>query len=113
MLAQKVHFNTFGGNPVSCAAANAVLEVIQGEDLLSNCAAIGAYFKAGLQGLAERLGGSSKPAAVDRSLKAYGVGAQILLDLGLRSIRRTWSDQLTGDDQRIAGRDPRIYCRNA
>lgn len=48
------YFNTFGGNPVSCAAANAVLEVIQGQDLLNNCAAIGAYFKAGLQGLAER-----------------------------------------------------------
>ena len=48
------YFNTFGGNPVSCAAANAVLEVIQGEDLMANCAAVGEYFKAGLQGLAER-----------------------------------------------------------
>ncbi|MCP8348423.1 MULTISPECIES: aspartate aminotransferase family protein [Pseudomonas] len=48
------YFNTFGGNPVSCAAANAVLDVIQGEGLMANCAAVGEYFKAGLQGLAER-----------------------------------------------------------
>lgn len=48
------YFNTFGGNPVSCAAANAVLDVIQGEALMANCAAVGEYFKAGLQGLAER-----------------------------------------------------------
>lgn len=48
------YFNTFGGNPVSCAAANAVLDVIQGEGLMANCAAVGEYFKTGLQGLAER-----------------------------------------------------------
>lgn len=48
------YFNTFGGNPVSCAAANAVLDVIQGEGLMANCAAVGEYFKVGLQGLAER-----------------------------------------------------------
>ncbi|MFC5374041.1 3,4-dihydroxy-2-butanone-4-phosphate synthase [Brevundimonas faecalis] len=40
----------------------------------------------GLHGLAERLGGVAKPAAVDRSLKAYGVGAQILLDLGVKDM---------------------------
>ena len=39
-----------------------------------------------LAGLAERLAGGAKPAAVDRSLKAYGVGAQILLDLGVRDM---------------------------
>ena len=40
----------------------------------------------GLHGLAERLGGADKPSAVDRSLKAYGVGAQILLDLGVKDM---------------------------
>lgn len=39
-----------------------------------------------LQGLGERLAGPDKPAAVDRSIKAYGVGAQILLDLGVRDM---------------------------
>jgi 3,4-dihydroxy 2-butanone 4-phosphate synthase/GTP cyclohydrolase II len=39
-----------------------------------------------LQGLAERLAGTDRPAAVDRSLRNYGVGAQILLDLGVREM---------------------------
>lgn len=39
-----------------------------------------------LQGLAERLGAGDKPAAAERQLKAYGVGAQILLDLGVREM---------------------------
>jgi len=40
----------------------------------------------GLQRLSERLVGGDKPAAVDRALKNYGVGAQILLDLGVRDM---------------------------
>ena len=39
-----------------------------------------------LNSLAERLAGADKPAAMDRSLRAYGVGAQILLDLGVRDM---------------------------
>ena len=39
-----------------------------------------------LQGLAERLAGTEKPTAVDRSIRNYGVGAQILLDLGVRDM---------------------------
>jgi len=39
-----------------------------------------------LQGLAERLAGTSRPQAVDRSIRNYGVGAQILKDLGVRDM---------------------------
>jgi 3,4-dihydroxy 2-butanone 4-phosphate synthase/GTP cyclohydrolase II len=39
-----------------------------------------------LHGLAERLAGIDKPKAVDRSIRNYGVGAQILLDLGVRDM---------------------------
>jgi 3,4-dihydroxy 2-butanone 4-phosphate synthase/GTP cyclohydrolase II len=39
-----------------------------------------------LQGLAERLANVEKPKAVERSLRNYGVGAQILLDLGVRDM---------------------------
>ena len=39
-----------------------------------------------LHGLAERLVGVEKPKAVDRALRNYGVGAQILLDLGVRDM---------------------------
>lgn len=34
---------TFGGNPLACAAALAVLEVIENENLLANAAAVGAH----------------------------------------------------------------------
>lgn len=37
------YFNTFGGNPVSCAAAMAVLDVLEEEDLVSNAAQSGTY----------------------------------------------------------------------
>ena len=37
------YFNTFGGNPVSCAVANAVLEVIAEEGLVANAAAVGGH----------------------------------------------------------------------
>ena len=39
-----------------------------------------------LQSLAERLAGADKPAINDRAIKAYGLGAQILLDLGVRDM---------------------------
>ena len=38
-----VHGSTFGGNPLSCAAANAALDVIKEEDLPGQAAAKGAY----------------------------------------------------------------------
>ena len=37
------HASTFGGNPLSCAAANAVLEIIREEKLLENANKQGAY----------------------------------------------------------------------
>jgi alanine-glyoxylate transaminase / (R)-3-amino-2-methylpropionate-pyruvate transaminase len=36
-LTNRIHFNTFGGNPVSCAAGMAVLEIIDRENLQKNC----------------------------------------------------------------------------
>jgi len=46
------HGSTYGGNPVSCAAAIAVLEVIREEGLVANAAARGAELKSGLEALA-------------------------------------------------------------
>ena len=48
------YFNTFGGNPVSCAAANAVLDVLTAEDLPARAAATGSYLRAGFRKLAEK-----------------------------------------------------------
>lgn len=53
-LAQRIHFNTYGGNPVSMAAGLAVLEVIDEEHLQENCRVVGGRLKAGLQELATR-----------------------------------------------------------
>ncbi|MBU0741662.1 aspartate aminotransferase family protein [bacterium] len=47
----RIHFNTFGGNPVSMAAGAAVLDVIEQEQLQKNCREVGGRFKAGLQKL--------------------------------------------------------------
>ena len=45
------HGSTFGGNPVACAAALAVLETIEGEGLVANAAARGDQLRAGLDAL--------------------------------------------------------------
>jgi 4-aminobutyrate aminotransferase-like enzyme len=47
-------FSTFGGNPVACAAALAVLAVIEDEGLVKNAAEVGSYLRQGLVKLAER-----------------------------------------------------------
>lgn len=46
------YFNTFGGTPVACAAALAVLEVIEKEDLQTNALETGSYLLDGLKELA-------------------------------------------------------------
>jgi alanine-glyoxylate transaminase / (R)-3-amino-2-methylpropionate-pyruvate transaminase len=54
VLTQKVHFNTFGGNPVVCAIGKAVLEVIERENLQANALELGTYILAGLERLKAR-----------------------------------------------------------
>ncbi len=46
-------FSTFGGNPVSCAAGLAVLDVIEDEGLVANAAVVGKYLEDSLIRLAE------------------------------------------------------------
>src|SRR2546426_8457735 len=53
-LASRIHFNTFGGNPVVCAIGRAVLEVIEREKLQENSLRIGAQLKTGFQRLAKK-----------------------------------------------------------
>ena len=43
------HGTTFGGNPLACAAALAVLETIEQEDLLENVGEVGTYFSNALK----------------------------------------------------------------
>lgn len=46
------YFNTFGGNPVSCAAAEAVLDVLEEEGLMAQANDVGAYARGLLRDLA-------------------------------------------------------------
>lgn len=48
------YFNTYGGNPVSCAIANAVLDVIEDERLRENAIAVGGHLLDGLNKLKEK-----------------------------------------------------------
>jgi len=50
-MADRIHFNTFGGNPVSCAIGKAVLEVMARENLQQNCLEVGGYLLDGFRGL--------------------------------------------------------------
>jgi len=53
-LTQRIHFNTFGGNPVCMAAGLAVIDVIDEEGLQENCRVLGKRLKDGLNGLAKQ-----------------------------------------------------------
>jgi len=48
------YFNTFGGNPVSCAVGLAVLDVLEEEKLQSNAFEVGRLLRTGLERLKER-----------------------------------------------------------
>ncbi|MFQ6059631.1 MAG: aminotransferase class III-fold pyridoxal phosphate-dependent enzyme, partial [Anaerolineae bacterium] len=51
---QGLTISTFGGNPVSCAAALATIEVIEEENLASNAQVVGSYLRGKLEELKEK-----------------------------------------------------------
>jgi len=53
-MKQRIHFNTFGGNPVSCAQAAAVIDIIDEEKLQENARLVGKRFKDGILSLMEK-----------------------------------------------------------
>src|SRR5207247_4082645 len=48
------HGSTYGGSPLSCAAALATLDVIEEEHLMANASSVGEIVLEGLRGLAAR-----------------------------------------------------------
>ena len=50
-LTNRIHFNTFGGNPVSCAIGKKVLEIILRDNLQERCAEVGGYMLDGFRRL--------------------------------------------------------------
>lgn len=74
------YFNTFGGNPVSCAAASAVLDVLEQEGLQANAAHVGSYARDGLRRLAGRYDWIG-------DVRGYGLffGAELVTDRATRA----------------------------
>ncbi len=66
------HGGTYGGNVVSCAAANATLDVIEDEGLVANARVRGAQFLAGLRNLKARYGSIGD---------ARGLGLMVAIEL--------------------------------
>ena len=80
------YFNTFGGNPVSCAAALAVLDVIEDEGLQQNALDVGNHIIEGLRRLAE---------AYDCIGDVRGSGLFLALELVTDRDNRTPARELT------------------
>ncbi len=53
-MTNRIHFNTFGGNPVSVTQGLATLEVIDEENTQQNALEVGEHLKSGLQELQQR-----------------------------------------------------------
>ena len=69
------YFNTFGGNPVSCAIGMAVMDVIEDEGLQENAARVGKRLLEGLKGLMDKY-----PLIGDvRGLGLY-IGVELVVD---------------------------------
>ena len=49
-----LQISTFGGNPVTCVAAKATLDLIEEDNLLENAHVVGSYFREGLEGLKDK-----------------------------------------------------------
>lgn len=69
------HYSTFGGNPLVCAAANAVLDIIQEENLVANSKKMGTYFM-------DLLKIEIQPLRIVRELR--GLGLMLAIDLRLK-----------------------------
>ncbi len=68
-------FSTFGGNPVACAAALAVLDVIESEDLVANAQAVGGHLTQAIRGLM-----ATHPAIGDVRGRGLMVGVDLVED---------------------------------
>jgi alanine-glyoxylate transaminase/(R)-3-amino-2-methylpropionate-pyruvate transaminase len=54
VLGRRLHFNTFGGNPISMTQGLATLEVIDEENIQQNALAVGTHLKEGLLALQDK-----------------------------------------------------------
>jgi 4-aminobutyrate aminotransferase-like enzyme len=83
-------FSTFGGNPVACAAALAVLAVIEDEGLTQNAAEVGGYLREGLLTLQQR-----HPVIGDVRGEGLLLGVELVEDPQARAPAVGRADQVT------------------
>ena len=83
------YFNTFGGNPVSCAAALAVLQELEDKKLQQNARAVGLHARARLRELAKKYD-------VIGDLRGSGMvfGAEMVLDKVSKAPATDYTDRL-------------------
>ncbi|MHC4141440.1 MAG: aspartate aminotransferase family protein, partial [Planctomycetota bacterium] len=74
-LASRVHFNTFGGNPVSCAQGLATLNVVLDENVQGRARTLGARLRDGLELLK-----STHPLLGDVRGRGLMVGVELVAD---------------------------------
>lgn len=81
------YFNTFGGNPVSCAAAMAVLDELRDRDLQANAARIGSLAH-------QRLGDMARKYPVIGDVRQSGMvfGAEFVLDRDTKAPAAAYAD---------------------
>ena len=77
--AETTFFSTFGGNPVACAAALAVLDVMEEEQLIAAAAATGDWLRSELWGLA-----AHHPTIGDVRGRGLMTGVELISDRGTR-----------------------------
>ncbi|WP_135452136.1 aminotransferase class III-fold pyridoxal phosphate-dependent enzyme [Mycobacterium sp. DL99] len=92
------YFNTFGGNPVSMAAAGAVLDVIEDEQLMANAAKVGTVLRDELTGVA-----AENPRVGDVRGAGLYVGIEMVTDPDLLTPDRAGAHDLVN-----AMRDRRV-----
>jgi 4-aminobutyrate aminotransferase-like enzyme/Ser/Thr protein kinase RdoA (MazF antagonist) len=81
--AQTTFFSTFGGNPVACAAALAVLDVIDEEGLIANAAKVGGWLRGAIADLAAR-----HPVIADVRGRGLMIGCELVSDAQTRQPAR-------------------------
>ncbi len=86
------YFNTFGGNPVSCAAAMAVLVEISDKDLITNANTVGTYARKRLSELQTKYG-------VIGDVRGSGLifGAELVLDRDSKSPASDMTDRVINE----------------
>jgi 4-aminobutyrate aminotransferase-like enzyme len=69
------YFNTFGGNPVSCAIGEAVLDIVEQDGLRENAVSVGGYFAESLRELQRR-----QPLIGDVRAEGLYLGVELVRD---------------------------------